>query len=65
MGNEGPDLVQIQENIFVPSDVRDFPRKGVLKLEQSPLSLMPPARLNTCHTDEVADLIAWLHNGAL
>jgi putative heme-binding domain-containing protein len=65
MVNEGPDLVQIQENIFVPSDVRDFSRKDILKLEQSPLSLMPPGLLNTCHPDEVADLIAWLQKGAL
>ena len=65
MVNEGPDLVQIQENIFVPSDVRDFSRKDILKLEQSPLSLMPPGLLNTCHPEDVADLIAWLQKGAL
>lgn len=62
--NEGPDLVQIQENIFVPSDVRDFSRKEILKIEQSAVSMMPPGLANTCHPDEVADLIAWLQAGA-
>ncbi|MEY5025494.1 MAG: hypothetical protein RLZZ244_1022, partial [Verrucomicrobiota bacterium] len=62
--NEGPDLVQIQENVFVPSDVRDFSRKEILKLELSPVSLMPPGLINTCHPDEVADLVYFLQTGA-
>lgn len=61
--NEGPDLVQIQENLYVPSDVRDFARKEILKLEASPISLMPPGLVNTCHPEEVADLVAWLLSG--
>ena len=61
--NEGPDLVQIQENLYVPSDVRDFARKEVLKLESSPISLMPPGLVNTCHPEDVADLVAWLLSG--
>jgi putative heme-binding domain-containing protein len=65
MVNEGADLVQIQENVFVPSDVRDFSRKDILKLDQSTVSLMPPALLNTCHPEDVADLIAWLQKRAL
>ncbi len=61
--NEGPDLVQIQEDLFVPSDVRDFPRKDVAKIEASPISLMPPGLLNTCHPEEIADFVAWLTSG--
>jgi len=61
--NEGPDLVQIQEDLFVPSDVRDFFRKDVAKIEASPVSLMPPGLLNTCHPEEVADFVAWLISG--
>lgn len=61
--NEGPDLVQIQENLYIPSDVRDFARKEVAKMEASPISLMPPGLINTCHPEEVADLIAWLLSG--
>lgn len=61
--NEGPDLVQIQEDLFVPSDVRDFFRKDVAKIEASPVSLMPPGLLNTCHPEEVADFVAWLTSG--
>jgi putative heme-binding domain-containing protein len=61
--NEGPDLVQIQENLFIPSDVRDFSRKDVAKLEASPVSLMPPGLLNTCHPEEVADFVSWLVSG--
>jgi putative heme-binding domain-containing protein len=61
--NEGPDLVQILENLFAPSDVRDFSRKDVLKIEASPVSLMPPGLINTCQPDEVADFVAWLVSG--
>jgi putative heme-binding domain-containing protein len=61
--NEGPDLIQIQENLFVPSDVRDFSRKDVAKLEVSPISLMPPGLLNTCHPEDVADFVSWLVSG--
>lgn len=61
--NEGPDLVQIQENVFVPSDVRDFSRKEIAKLEPSSISLMPPGLVNTCHPEDVADLVAWLQAG--
>ncbi len=61
--NEGPDLVQILENLFAPSDVRDFARKDVAKVEASPVSLMPPGLINTCQPDEVADFVAWLISG--
>jgi len=61
--SEGPDGVQIQENIFAASDVRSFPRKDIQKIEASPVSLMPPGLINTCHPDEVADLIAWFQSG--
>lgn len=61
--NEGPDLVQILENLFAPSDVRDFSRKDVTKIEASPVSLMPPGLINTCQPDEVADFVAWLISG--
>lgn len=61
--NEGPDLVQIQENLYIPSDVRDFARKEVAKLEASPISLMPPGLVNTCHPEDVADMVAWLLTG--
>ena len=62
--NEGADLVQIQENVFTASDVRDFSRKEILKMEPSPISLMPPGLINTCQPEDVADLIAWLRLGA-
>jgi len=61
--NEGTDLVQILENLFAPSDVRDFSRKDVAKIEASPVSLMPPGLINTCQPDEVADFVAWLVSG--
>ncbi len=62
--NEGPELVTIQENVFTSSDVRDFARKDISKVEASPVSLMPPGLINTCHPEEVADLLAWLQSGA-
>ena len=61
--NEGPDLVQIQEDLFNASDVRDFFRKDIEKIESSPVSLMPPGLLNTCHPEDVADFVAWLTSG--
>jgi putative heme-binding domain-containing protein len=61
--NEGADLVQIQENVFGPSDVRDFSRKEIEKIEPSPVSLMPPGLVNSCKAEEVADMVAWLLSG--
>jgi putative heme-binding domain-containing protein len=62
--NEGPEMVTIQENVFTSSDVRDFARKDISKVEASLVSLMPPALINSCHPDEVADLLAWLQSGS-
>jgi putative heme-binding domain-containing protein len=62
--NEGPELVTLQENVFTSSDVRDFARKDISKVEASLVSLMPPGLINTCHPDEVADLLAWLQSGS-
>jgi putative heme-binding domain-containing protein len=61
--NEGPQLITLQENVFSPSDVRDFPLKDVSKIEASPVSLMPPGLANTCQPDEIADLLAWIQSG--
>jgi putative heme-binding domain-containing protein len=62
--NEGPQLITIQENVFTSSDVRDFALKDVAKIEAFPVSLMPPGLINSCHPDEVADLLAWLISGS-
>jgi putative heme-binding domain-containing protein len=63
LAGESPTMVQIQENLFEPSDVRAIPRKDVKKLEQSPISLMPPGLVDTCQPDEIADLVAFLVGG--
>jgi putative heme-binding domain-containing protein len=62
--SEGPDMVQIQENIFTASDVRTLKHSDIAKVEDSPVSLMPPGLANTCHPDELADLLAWIQAGA-
>ena len=61
--NNAADKVQIQPNLYVPSDVREFARKDIVEMRPSPVSLMPVSLLNTCHPDEVADLIAWIQSG--
>ena len=61
--NNDPQKVQIQPNLYLPSDVREFARKEIAEMRPSPVSLMPAALLNTCHSDEVADLIAWIQSG--
>ena len=40
-----------------------FFRKDIAKIETSPVSLMPPGLLNTCHPEDVADFVAWLTSG--
>jgi len=62
--NEGPDMLQLQENIFTSSDVRTLKHSDISKSEASPISLMPPGLINTCHPDEVADLFVWLQSGS-
>jgi putative heme-binding domain-containing protein len=60
LAGESPTMVQIQENLFAPSDVRAIARQDIRKIEQSPISLMPPGLIDTCQPDEVADLVAYL-----
>lgn len=55
--------VQIQPNLYVPSDVREFARSEIAEMGPSQVSLMPAGLLNTCHPDEVADLIGWIQSG--
>lgn len=61
--NNAADKVQIQPNLYVPSDVREFARKDIAEMRPSPVSLMPAGLLNTCHSDEVADLLAFIQSG--
>ncbi len=61
--NNDPLKVQIQPNLYIPADVREFARKDIVEMRPSPVSLMPAGLLNTCHPDEVADLVAWIQSG--
>ena len=61
--NNEPDKVQIQPNLYVPSDIRTFARKDIVEMRPSPVSLMPVGLVNTCHSDEVADLVAFIQSG--
>jgi putative heme-binding domain-containing protein len=61
--NNDAEKVQIQPNLYAPADVREFLRKEVVEMKPSPISLMPAGLLNTCHSDEVADLFAYLQTG--
>ncbi len=63
LAGENTEIVQIQENLFAPSDVRAIPRKDIQKMEASPVSLMPPALIDTCQPEEAADLIQYLISG--
>lgn len=57
------DKVQVQPNLYVPSEVREIARQDIAHLEPSKVSLMPVGLVNTCHPDEVADLVAWIQSG--
>jgi hypothetical protein len=61
--NNDAGKVQIQPNLYVPSDVREYARKEIAEMRPSPVSLMPAGLLNTCHSDEVADVIAFIQSG--
>jgi putative heme-binding domain-containing protein len=63
LAGENPEIVQIQENLFAPSDVRAISRKDIKKMEASPVSLMPPALIDTCQPEDTADLVSYLING--
>ena len=63
LAGENPEMVQIQENLFAPSDVRAIPRKDIKKMEPSPVSLMPPALIDTCQPEDTADLVSYLIGG--
>ena len=61
--NNDADKVQIQPNLYVPSDVREFKRSEIEEVKTSPVSLMPMGLLNTCQPQEVADLVAFIQSG--
>ncbi len=60
LAGESAEMVQLQENLYVPSDVRTIARKNITKMEASPISLMPPALIDTCQPEEAADLVYFL-----
>lgn len=57
------DKVQIQPNLYQPSDVRTILRKDIAEMQPSKISLMPVGLFNTCQPDEVADVIALIQAG--
>ena len=63
LAGENPEIVQIQENLFAPSDVRALARKDIKSMGASPVSLMPPALIDTCQPEDTADLISFLIGG--
>jgi putative heme-binding domain-containing protein len=57
------DKIQLQPNLYAPSDVRTFKRSEIDELTTSPVSLMPLGLVNTCQPQEVADLVAFIQSG--
>ncbi len=61
--NNDAETVQLQPNLYAPSDVRSFKRSEIDELTTSPVSLMPLGLVNTCQPQEVADLVAFIQSG--
>lgn len=57
------DKVQIQPNLYAPSDIRTILRKDIVEMQASKISLMPVGLFNTCDPTEVADVIALIQSG--
>jgi putative heme-binding domain-containing protein len=57
------DKIQLQPNLYAPSDVRTLKRSEIDEVTTSPVSLMPLGLVNTCQPQEVADLVAFIQSG--
>ena len=55
--------VTLATNPFVPSELVTIPKSEIRDWEESPVSPMPPALLDTLSAEEVEDLLAFLLSG--
>jgi putative heme-binding domain-containing protein len=53
----------LSTNPFVPSELVTLPKGEIRSWEESPVSPMPPALLDTLSQDEIEDLLAFLLGG--
>ncbi len=58
--NLSGDGFQVSTNMFAPSDTTKVDRKLLKSVRPSPVSLMPPALINSLEKDDVLDLLAYL-----
>jgi len=55
--------IYISTNAFLPDELTEIPKSSIDSLEESPVSPMPPALLNTLTKKEILDLLEWLKRG--
>ena len=55
--------IYLSTNPFLAEDLTELKKTEIESYEESPVSPMPPALLNTLSKDDVLDLIAWLEAG--
>jgi putative heme-binding domain-containing protein len=61
--NEDNEKYSISQNPFAPQNLRDIPRKDVIRKELSDVSIMLPGMINRLNEEELKDLIAYLMAG--
>jgi putative heme-binding domain-containing protein len=61
--NEDNEKYSISQNPFAPQNLRDIPKKDVIRKELSDVSIMLPGMINRLNEEELKDLIAYLMAG--
>lgn len=56
-------LLQVSQNPFVPEQLTEVAKQDIVSWEESPVSPMPPALLDTLSRDEILALLRWIENG--
>ena len=56
-------LLSIASNPFAPDDLTEVSKTDIESFEESPVSPMPPALLDTLSKDEILDLLVWMESG--
>ncbi len=55
--------IYLSTNPFLPDDLTEIPKDTIESLEESPVSPMPPALLNTLTKEDILDLLEWISLG--
>lgn len=61
--SEDDAIYAVSQNPYAPQELREIPKKDVMEIRESKVSIMPPGSLNVLNPEELKDLMAYLMAG--